>query len=483
MNDIKWSSLDDDNADKTVVMPTPGGRRAAPEPGREPGGEPARERPSAPPPWEAVGPAASPPPRPAAPAGWSNPGSGVGVNPLVAAASSLLALIAAFRETRAMTDPMGLRARVEDQIRSFAADTKTAQATPETLKAASYCLCTAIDEAVLRTPWGSSSEWRKLSLLRELHGDTWGGQKFFDILKNRMDDPAPNTDLLELLYICLALGFEGQYAIQEDGNRQLDLKVNALYELIRRQRGAPEPDLSPHWRNEEAARVALEHPVPVWVVGAVAASLLLTAYIGFRFFLADASAPVMGGLARFGRDEPQPVIAAVVPDAHRPAPAPVAAPPQPQIAGQLENFLKPEVEQQLVSVMESPTHVTVRLIGSGLFAAGSDQLSPQYVAVIERIRQSIADHQDEVTGDLTVLGHTDNVPLKRSLRFADNYDLSRARAQSVALLLRAGNLIKNAIQTDGKGDSEPVGGGDPATANRTPEQRSANRRVEILIAK
>lgn len=425
-----------------------------------------------------------------------SPGSGL--NPLVDAASSLLSLLATFPKAPTLTDPMGLRARLELQMRNFGSNTRQARATAETLKDASYCLCTAIDEAVLRTPWGGASDWRKLSLLSELHGDAWGGDKFFDILQARMRDPGPNIDLLELLYICLALGFQGKYALFDDGHKSLERIAGELYDLIRRQRGEQERDLSPHWRNEEAARVALEHPLPLWVLAAVAASLLLAIYIGFRFFLADQSGPALDRLGAFGRDKPAPVIvkaepartpAKQIPTAQSPeeSRSEPLVPPEPSeavnLAGQLGAFLQPEIDERLVSVLDSPTQVTIRITGSGLFAPGSDQLAPAYVATFQRIRTAIAEHQQDIPGDLIVVGHTDNVPLKRSLRFQDNYDLSRARAESVARILAEDKRITSKIEKDGRGPSEPVSGGDPATGNDTQEKRDKNRRVEILIEK
>jgi len=502
-NDPRWP----DDEDKTVVVPNPGGRRpqAPPPPMPEPdlGG-------GAPPPPPDFGARYQPPerfepPRPGA------AGAGTGINPLVALASPLLTLIATLQKTERLTDPMGLRARIEEQMRRLTASTQEAQATPETLKAASYCLCTAIDEAVLRTPWGVASDWRKYSLLRKLHGDAWGGEKFFEILQSRMRDPGPNIDLLELLYICLALGFQGKFAMLDDGEARRQQVTDNLYEVIRRQRGDIEHDLSPHWQNEEEARVNLDHPLPVWVVAATAAAVLLTTYIGFRFFLADTTGPTLDTLASIGREQPAPEIsepppppppdAVVLTDPNTglkhvvtpalPPEKPIVPPPPPpdvDVAAELTGFLEPEIRQGLVRVLETGSQIIVRINapdGKSLFKSGSDQVSPPFDEVVERIRLGIARYQDEIPGDIIVVGHTDNVPIRRSLRFQDNYDLSLARATTVAAMLAADTdpRITSIIEKSGKGASEPVDGGTPASGNRTSEQRAQNRRVEILIEK
>jgi type VI secretion system protein ImpK len=496
-NDPRWRPDDD----KTVVVPTPGGRRAAPPPPFQTDSESPSGPPSIPP-LPNVSSTYEPPER-YEPHGPGPMVTGTGVNPLVAVASPLLTLIATLHKTERLADPMGLRARIVRQMRELGSDTQQTRQTPETLKAASYCLCTAIDEAVLRTPWGANSEWRKLSLLRELHGDAWGGEKFFEIMQGRMQDPGPNIDLLELLYLCIALGFQGKYVMLDDGKAKLERKTEQLYELIRRQRGDIERDLSPHWENEEEARVNLEHPVPIWVVAAVAAALLLTTYLGFRYFLANASSPALDQFADFGTESPKPQIE---PPPPRPEPTPVVLldpstgerkvitpqgepeppliepppPPAVDIAEELSGFLQPEIDEGLVTVDDSATHTTVRISapeGFSLFASGSDRIAPRFMEVVKRIRAGLALHQPNIGGDIIVVGHTDNVPIRRSLRFQDNYDLSLARAASVAKVLLEEPGITSSIEKAGKGASEPI------ADNGTREGRAKNRRVEILIEK
>ena len=54
------------------------------------------------------------------------------------------------------------------------------------------------------------------------HNETWGGEKFFVLLSRLTDRPGNNRDLLELLYVCLALGFEGRYRVLQNGKSQLE---------------------------------------------------------------------------------------------------------------------------------------------------------------------------------------------------------------------------------------------------------------------
>ena len=74
-------------------------------------------------------------------------------------------------------------------------------------------------------------------------------------------------------------------------------------------------------------------------------------------------------------------------------------------------------------------------------------------------------------------GHTDNVPLSFGGRYGDNWDLSSARAASVAeffldeLYLRPGDIYIMAFA-----DSVPV------ATNETAEGRASNRRIDIVVS-
>ena len=72
-----------------------------------------------------------------------------------------------------------------------------------------------------------------------------------------------------------------------------------------------------------------------------------------------------------------------------------------------------------------------------------------------------------------IIGHTDDQPL-RSFRYADNMELSRARAIAVAQLIKPSLSNPSRIQWSGVGSTQPRF--EPASL---PENRARNRRVEI----
>jgi type VI secretion system protein ImpK len=121
-------------------------------------------------------------------------------------------------------------------------------------------------------------------------------------------------------------------------------------------------------------------------------------------------------------------------------------------------------------VEESGARTLITLTATDLFASGSANVNASYASLIHDIGSAL----NKVPGRILVIGHTDDQPL-RSLRFKDNYELSRARALQVADLIRSEVSDGSRIEAAGKGSLEPRY--QPADE---PANRARNRRVEII---
>ncbi len=274
--------------DRTVIRPAPGRRNT--------------QRPAT---TEVRGDASSPPP--AAPGqpqfdaqNQPNPEAGPayfetrgGLNPLVNAASTLIAVFEKTRQAVSHPDVGGLHQRLANEIRHFEENAREIGLQPEVILSARYCICTALDEAVLNTPWGSESGWPQRTLLSVFHNETTGGEKFFIILERMLEYPAENIDFLEFMYIFLSLGFEGKYRVIHRGRDMIEQLRDELFAAIRRQQGEYERSLSPSWRGLGNSRKALTSYVPLWVVASILGAVLLLSYSGFRVWLFESSSPVV----------------------------------------------------------------------------------------------------------------------------------------------------------------------------------------------
>jgi len=88
-----------------------------------------------------------------------------GLNPLVALANRLLAIVPQIRSTTHLADPGVLKESLAQGLREFDAHAASRGIAPERAMAARYILCTLLDEAAASTPWGGGGAWGRYSLL------------------------------------------------------------------------------------------------------------------------------------------------------------------------------------------------------------------------------------------------------------------------------------------------------------------------------
>ena len=216
---------------------------------------------------------------------------------MLAAAAGLLERIARLSVQGEAHEVMPYRDLCVQQLQAFEQQLLQLDVSEETRFYARYVLCTVIDELVSKTPWGSGI-WSKQSLLSQFHGETGGGERFFQLLEYLQQAPARNLHLLELMYVCMGLGFEGKHRLDPRGFAQLEALRDNLFHLIRLQKGEPERDLSPHWQRVTKRRNPLSRYLPLWVVVAVVGVLMLGTYTGFSYLLSDRSQSLLKQLER-----------------------------------------------------------------------------------------------------------------------------------------------------------------------------------------
>jgi type VI secretion system protein ImpK len=305
--------------------------------------------------------------------------------------------------------------------------------------------------------------------LISLHNEAWGGEKFFDALERLLAFPSGNLHLLELMYLCLALGFEGRYRVRDGGREQLERVRENLFQTIRSQRGDPERELSPHWRGIREQRDPLIHQLPLWVFIGLAALALLGLFAAFTFALSRDSDPVFLSLSALDkRLPPMPERQATpIPQPEPPPPAASTEPREPVIT--LRTLLADDIAADRVEVQDRPGGQTVIIRGDGLFASASATLQPAFVPVVRRIGEALG----QLPGRVLVTGHSDSAPIK-TLRFPSNWHLSQARAESVGTMLGEVTGEPGRFTAEGRADTELRVPDNPRDAR--------NRRVEITLA-
>lgn len=374
-----------------------------------------------------------------------------GANPLVAAANALLNLIPQIRAMVTNDDPRAFQRMLLEQIREFEVRAGASGSTMETTIGARYCICTVLDETAAQTPWGGAGVWPRHSLLVALHNETWGGEKFFQLLTKLVQTPQQHIDLIELQFFCIMLGFEGRYRVVDNGRAQLETLKARLLKLIESTRGDRASGLSPHWQGVQRSPVPPWTMVPLWVATALALLIGFLAFLWFSYRLAQESDELFAAIntVRFPRGA-----------------AMVAVAPKPR----LRQFLELDIRDGLVAVRDATDRSVITLQGDGLFDPGSTTVKPRYLQVIQHVATAL----NEVPGTVLVNGYTDNTPI-RTARFPSNWHLAQERAQSVAQMLSGDLQEGRRVRAEGRGESDPV------ASNTTPEGRASNRRVEIVL--
>ena len=378
-------------------------------------------------------------------------------NRLLGSANPLLMMLQTLRAATPPGDVVELRSKLIDAFKAFDAACAAQQIAEFERHIAHYALCAAVDECIQLTPWGGTSNWAQQSLLIHFHGENWGGEKFFVLLNRIAAAPFKYPSLMELFYVCLALGFMGRFHLEGASGRQAAAELRAkLFQLLRQGRTEIDRTLSGQWRG---LAINARRSQGFGRAGAVVAVLAMTClglYAACWWSLgAGVDALALDQLALRKLQ-----VLAV-------ATAPAARP-------RLAQLLRAEISRGQLEVRDLQLESVVTLLGANVFESASAVPSEAARSLIDKIADALA----QVDGPVLVTGHTDNVAL-RSLRFASNWELSKERAANVAqwvtqrLSSQAGGLAR--VTAEGRGDTEPV------ALNDTSQGRTRNRRVEIVL--
>ena len=139
---------------------------------------------------------------------------------------------------------------------------------------------------------------------------------------------------------------------------------------------------------------------------------------------------------------------------------------------ELKVALRQQIGQGLVAVDRQEDKVIITVGAGGAFPSGSAELTES----ARQLMEEIAGVNESGSGEITVSGHTDDVPLIFGSQFRDNWDLAAARASSVVQALEdTGKVPAGRMQAISFGESQPV------ATNDTARGRATNRRIEIEI--
>ncbi len=133
--------------------------------------------------------------------------------------------------------------------------------------------------------------------------------------------------------------------------------------------------------------------------------------------------------------------------------------------------LRAMIDAGQLKVVLRDGRMLIQLESDVLFDSGKTSLKPAGEAALAKLAPVLAGITDR---KYLVAGHTDDVPIKTA-RFPSNWELSTARAVEVVRFLIANGMKAQQVAAAGYGEFDPV------APNDTPEHRTQNRRIEIVL--
>ena len=381
---------------------------------------------------------------------------------LIALAMPLLQLMGRLRTMASQPDPAALREGVDAELNRFATRAEAGGIPAEQWARAQYALCAGLDDLVLTTPWGAKSAWARHTLVAQFQPSIGPG-RFFALLRQAEEKIAQFRPVLELMYLCLALGVMDEYRTAPDGAAAvLRIRAKAGAALAAGAPASP-PALAARWQGVDAPFKPGRRRLPVWVAASAGLAVLAGLYVLLSLHLNEQSD------ALFAR-----MLAA--PPAHMPVvtrqPVAMPPPPEPQAA---EPTLADRLRTQLadakpVEIVGTATTPVLRIPQRALFPGVSAVPGPDARKLLSEIAALLQNQQ----GRVRVVGYTDNRPVHTVL-FPSAFQLTAAQAQAVRTELVRAGVNAARITAEGRAGADPVAG------NATAEDRERNRRVEIVL--
>lgn len=140
---------------------------------------------------------------------------------------------------------------------------------------------------------------------------------------------------------------------------------------------------------------------------------------------------------------------------------------------QLATSLKDEIQSGKIELSELRGRMVVKMKDKILFSSGSAKVGKEGMDALKKVGEALKGVQGKI---IRVEGHTDNVPVEKNGPFPSNWELSTTRSLEVVKLLVDTGVPAPVLSAVGYGEFQPI------ASNSTPNGRSLNRRIEIVLA-
>jgi type VI secretion system protein ImpK len=188
----------------------------------------------------------------------------------------LLAFALQLKRSSDPGDAEAMRQKIDEQFRALESKARQSDVPQEDVQQAKYAICAFIDEMILTSSWGLKDSWADKPLQLAYFNDFSAGEEFYNKVETLR--AAKKVAVLEVYYLCLALGFRGKYVDLQG----MEKKKVLMDSVLREMRGtAPAPGtggLSPSWQPPDALPGIVKN-FPAWFVAAACGLVVILLFI------------------------------------------------------------------------------------------------------------------------------------------------------------------------------------------------------------
>lgn len=148
------------------------------------------------------------------------------------AASNLFIVVARIRNLSRAVDPVELQRSLIQQIHQFEYSLQQKNIRAEQILIAKYFMCALLDDVIENEWFGGQNLWRAYALLYHFFQEEIQNERVFTLIDRLQQEPSMNIALLELAYMILIYGYQGQYRTSQKGYFKLLERIDELYHVL-----------------------------------------------------------------------------------------------------------------------------------------------------------------------------------------------------------------------------------------------------------
>ena len=211
--------------------------------------------------------------------------------------SDLFILILQLRESNEYGDALKLKNKVLnllDKLENNAISVGIDQMQVQSVK---FALVAFLDETIASSDWSNKTNWLAEPLQLQLFNCYNAGEEFFSRLEQLRQRERANINVIEIYYLCLALGYKGMYKMESP--EKIRLLIDELHYLLNANLGDPNTTLSPNGQPRDEIITAVKEKIPLWIILTTIIGSGIIFYLVILFLISNYAADVSNLIESF----------------------------------------------------------------------------------------------------------------------------------------------------------------------------------------